>query len=125
MAKETAVTLFIGVDHTFTFEILNEAEDAAINVTGVTLSWMLKRNVNHDDADALLTKTTSAGITITGVYNAIVATNTQRVVVTIADSDTDAIKAGIWRYELKRMDAGNETIYAYGKLTLTRSVHHA
>jgi hypothetical protein len=123
MAKETAAELFIGTDHQFVFHILNDDEDAAIDITGWTLSWMVKKSLAHLDAAALLTKTTVSGITIAGVYSATPGSNLQRATVAIADTDTDAFTAGDRFYELKRMDAGADTILAYGTLTVKRGVH--
>lgn len=126
MALETATTLWIGTDATFVFSVLNVAQTAAINITGWSLSWMLKRRAGVADIDALLTKTVSGGgIVISGTYNSDPNINTQVATVTIADTDTDALSARINRYELKRMDAGVETILAYGDIELLRSVHHA
>lgn len=123
MSKETNVELFLGVDHQFEFTILNAGETAAIDVATWTLSWMLKRRWSDADAAKLLQKTSGSGITITGTFNATPGTNTQRVVVTIADEDTDALAQGKRYYELKRTDAGFETILAYGALTLKKGVH--
>lgn len=126
MAKETATTLFIGTDHQFKYHIQNDAETAALDVTGWALSWMIKRSKNHSDAEALLTKTTTGGgVVIAGTFNADPALNLQRATVSIFDTDTDGQPAGVRYYELKRMDAGSETILAYGELELLRSVHHA
>lgn len=125
MAKSTDAELFIGVDHQYPFTILNEAETAAIDITGWTLSWMVKRRLSHDDADAVITKTTVAGISIAGTYDADPDTNTQKATVTVEDGDTDGLSAGEYFYELKRTDSGFETILAYGGLTLVRSVHRS
>jgi hypothetical protein len=127
MAKEwIPQSLYIGADRTFTLEILNEPEDAAIDITGWTLTWLLKRSRHHLDAAALLSKTTGAGqIVISGVFNASPAVNTQRCVVTIADTDTDAFTPGMCVAEIKRMDAGFETPLASGALELKRGVVRA
>jgi hypothetical protein len=125
MAKETAATLFLGTDYEYPFTILNAAETAAINISGWTLSWMVKRKKTDTDANALLTKTTSSGITISGTWNTDPDVNTQVATVAVADTDTDTLPAGLGHYELKRTDAGSETVLAYGPLELKRSVHRA
>jgi hypothetical protein len=125
MAKETALELYLGTDHTFIHQCLNEDEDAVIEITGWALSWMIKRSRSQVDASAVLTKTTSSGIAISGTYNADPDVNTQLATVTIADTDTDALTAGSCIWELKRTDAGSETILGYGPITLIRSVHRS
>jgi hypothetical protein len=126
MAKQTAVSgddaLFQGEDHTFVFTILTEAETAAIDITGWTLSWMVKRNKSDADLSALLSKTTAAGIVISGVFNSAPATNTQIATVTVDDTDTTAIPEGLYHHELKRMDAGFETVLGYGIFELVQGV---
>lgn len=125
MAEETKVSLYIGTDFDYAFHILNEAKTQAIDITGWTLSWMLKRKATDEDVDALLVKTTTAGgVVIAGAFNATPGLNLQRATVTVQDTDTDALAAASCRFELKRMDAGVETVLADGPLTLKRSVHH-
>lgn len=126
MAKETADEAFIGTDFQRIFHILNEDEDEALDISGWTLSWMLKRKLSLADADALVTKTTGGGtVVISGTYNVTPGSNTQRATVTVNDTDTDAASAGIYYYELKRMDASLETVLAYGEFELLRGVHRA
>lgn len=116
--------MFLNTDRTEVFSILNITETAATNITGWALSWMLKRRQTDLDADALLTKTTAGGIAISGVFNSVPATNTQVATVTLAAADTKALPAGDWYFELKRTDAGFETVLAYGSFALVRGVHH-
>lgn len=123
MAKETALTLFIGTDHQFVFTILDDEEATAIDISGWTLSFMVKRKVTHPDGAALLTKTTSGGILITGTYDPDPSQSTQVAQVSIADTDTDPLTAGDRVWELKRMDAGAEAVLAYGDLALVQAVH--
>ena len=72
----------------------------------------------------ILSKKTAAGVTITGTYDASHAANTQRVVVTIADTETysDAevvlIPPKTYMYSLKRDDPGSEKTLVYGKFVL-------
>lgn len=123
MAKETAAEYFIGTDHQFVYEILNEGETAAINIASWTLSWMVKRRKSDADVDAVLTKTTTSGIAIDGTFNATPGTNTQVATVTVDDTDTLTLPPGSYYAELKRTDAGFETVLAYGVLTIKRGVH--
>ena len=126
MAKEwTPEALYLGADRTFTFHILNEAETAAINIASWSLTFMLKRTKNQLDAAALLTKTVGSGIAITGSFDSNPAVNTQRAVVTIADTDTDPLAPGMCIGEIKRMDAGFETPLALGPIELKRGVVRA
>lgn len=119
MAKETDQTLWIGTDFQFVFHIKNEAETAAVDITGWTLSWKVKRSVSHADSETVLSKTA----TVSGTFNSDPAVNTQRATVTIDDTDTDGLTAKTYRYELKRTDAGQETVLAYGALELKQPVH--
>jgi hypothetical protein len=96
------------------------------DVTGFSFAWVLK--ATPDASTALITKTTAAGgITITGVYNVAPLVNTQRVRVQLEDEDTygpDPTPAiivaapGTYHYALKRLNAGAETIYVWGKFRL-------
>lgn len=124
MAKETALSMFLDTDRTLVFTILDVTELIVTNITGWALSWMLKADKKDLDVRAALTKTTAAGIVISGTFNAVPATNTQVATVTLAAADTKPLAPGLWYYELKRTDAGFETVLAFGKFTLTRGVHH-
>lgn len=118
--------LVIGTDFAYPFHVKNEALETSINLTGFTLSWILKRSLSDTDANAALLKTTAnGGIAIAGTFNAAPASNTQRATVTIADTDTDALTPGLYHWELKRMDAGLETRLAYGRVLLVRGGHRA
>lgn len=115
---------YVGEDKLLSFTIYTStAKTAAKDITGWALSWKLRRK--KPDADpALLTKATGgSGITITGTFNADPALNTQRAVVTIADTDTDGLGAGSYWHELKRTDAGSETVLAQGIAVLKQPVH--
>lgn len=98
------------------------------DVSGWALAWVLRRKVNSEDPP-LIEKTISAGIEIVGTYDAAPGVNSQRVEVTLEDTDTydpDAnppvqIKAGSYVYALKRTDDGGETILAYGTFKLLQA----
>jgi hypothetical protein len=126
MSTETALRMFLGEDRALEYQIL-DADDATVakDVATWALSWMLKRRLSDVDASALVTKTSSSGITVAGSFDAVAATSTQRATVALADTDTDTLVAGLYFYELKRTDAGLETVLAYGRLSLSRGVHIA
>jgi len=124
MAKKTPAHIFLGEDRQFVFTILNQAETVVIDITGWALSWMVKRYKSDADLSAILTKTTGgAGIVISGVFNALPATNTQIATVTVADTDTATLTEELCHWELKRTDPGFETVLAYGTLELILAVH--
>lgn len=109
-AVQTHLMQFIGVDHQY---VCTEADGTAM--TGWTLSFMIKKRATDADAAALKTLTTAGGaIGISGA----VAT------VSVADTDTDSLDAGVYAWELKRTDTGAETVLGYGQFRLIRGVHH-
>jgi hypothetical protein len=92
------------------------------NVTGWTLSYLLKRSIGDADSDALISKTTSSGIALTTPASGIIT-------VTIDDTDTDTLldteaDAIFWQ-ELKRTNAGLEAVLSQGQVRLRRSVHRS
>lgn len=93
------------------------------DVTTWTFRWELRVKDTATGAP-ILSKTTAGGITITGTYDASHLANTQRVVVTIADTETysDAqevlIPPKTYVYSLKRDDSGSEKTLVYGKFVL-------
>lgn len=127
MAKEQPISgddaYFQGTDFTYPFTIKNGAETACVDITGWALSWMVKRYQSDADLSALVTKTTVAGIVISGVFNSVPATNTQIATVTVDDTDTTAIPEGLYHHELKRTDNGFETVLAFGAFALVQGVH--
>lgn len=127
MAKQTTLPpYYLGTDFAYVFEILNETETAALDIAGWALSFMVKTRRTDSDGAAILTATTALGsIVIAGVFDAVVATNTQRATVTIADTDFETAPAGSKYWELKRTDAGLETVLADGTVPFRRSVHRA
>ena len=125
MSKTTNLApLKIGSDHGYVFHVRNEDESESIDVAGWAISFMLKYRVSDLDAAALLTKTVAGGgIAIGGAYNSVPANNLQRVTVTIADTDTDALAPRVVEWELKRMDSNFETPLGDGVVELRRGVH--
>ena len=120
MAIEANVTasdqVFIGEDKSLTVTVYQADGKTLQDITGWTLSWMLKAALTDLDAQALITKTTSSGITL--------VTPTSGVcVVTLADTDTDGLDPGTYVHELKRTTAGSEGVLAYGTFVLRRGLH--
>lgn len=116
MADEQHITsdseFFLGEDKTLTFTVTGQ------NITGWSLSWMLKRKASDTDALAKITKTTADGIALTTPLSGICT-------VSVADTDTDSLRADIYWHELKRTDAGFETVLTYGTCELVQSVHRS
>ena len=124
MAKLQSISqLFIAADYVIKFTVYDPTETSIVDVTGMSLSWMLKKRLTHPDSAKLLAKTNGDGLTIDGVYNANPVVNTQRVVVTLKASDTINFKPRVIAHELKRMDVNFETVLSYGPATLERGVH--
>jgi hypothetical protein len=109
---------FTGEDKSLVFTVNQSDGSTAQDITGWSLSWMLKRAVADADADALITKTTGSGIALTTPASGICT-------VTIDDTDTDSLEPGTFRHELKRTGAGVETILSYGTAVLKRAVHRS
>jgi hypothetical protein len=109
---------FIGEDKILPITVYRDAAHSATqDITGWTLSWMLKRRSSDADASALLTKTTTTGGTVLTTPLSGLCT------VTIADTDTDALNPGSYHHELKRTDAGFETVLTHGTVLLKRALH--
>lgn len=116
---------FVGEDKLVEVTVLQADEVTPQDVSGWEFSWRLKRRETDLDADALVTKTSADGIVVTGVFNAAPALNTQRVVVAVADTDTDPLAPGLTYHELKRTTPGSETVLTFGTVHLLRGVHRA
>jgi hypothetical protein len=113
-----------GEDKTLRFTIYQQPPSVvprvAQDITGYALSFMIKRRRTNLDASALVTKTVAGGgITIVNGPGG-------RADVRLDDADIDDLVGGqLYHGELKRTDAGNETILASGTLILEQAVHHA
>jgi hypothetical protein len=108
---------FLGEDKILgPFTVYQQNKRTPQNITGWSISWMLKRDLDDLDVAAALTKTTAAGITLTTPTSGILN-------ITIADTDTDALEPGRYYHEVKRTDAGQETVLAIGVCVLKRGVH--
>jgi hypothetical protein len=115
--------LFAGEDKTLSYEVFAAEGETMEDVSSFTLQWELRpitvgKAPYRSQGETVVTKTTGDGITITGTYNADRATNTQRVIVMIADTDTEALAGGRYVCALKRMDAGLEAVLSHGTVEL-------
>lgn len=121
MAIETPLEYWLGTDQAFDFTIYrSKAKSQIRDITGYTLSFMVKRAKSDADASALFT----GSATISGTYAADPASNTQKATAQIADTDLPvSTTAGQVHWELKRTDAGAESVLAFGPLLLRRPVH--
>lgn len=86
------------------------------DVSGDTLEWTVRAGA-HEDAAALITKTTSAGITLADATNGIVD------VATIDDDTVDGagalrVQPGGYQHALKKTNAGAELVLAWGSAEL-------
>ncbi len=107
-----------GEDKSLVYTIYQSDETTPQDITGWTLSYTWKKHLSDPDASAVLTKTTSAGIVLTTPLSGICT-------VTIADTDTDALTARTYVHELKRTDAGSETVLTTGTVVLQQAVHRS
>ena len=120
MAKRTDIDYTIGSDAQFVFTVLSSDGATAQDMTGWSLSFMVKSGYEDLDGDALITNTSGV---LSGSFNSDPDVNTQVFTVTLADTDTDSLTPGKCVYELKRTNAGYEAPVAYGTFTLRRGVH--
>ena len=121
MAERSDITTdhnwFTGTDHVFEFTIYQADGITPQDITGWTLSWMLKRAEGDADSAAILTKTG-------GAVN-VVTPGSGRVDVTVADTDTVSIPGDSYFHELKRIDDQQESVESYGSAVLKQSLHRA
>lgn len=108
---------FTGEDKSIVFTI-TQANGTAQNITGWSLSWLVKRYATDPDVSAFITKTTAGGgIVLTTPLSGICT-------ITVTDDDVANISGGrSYVHELKRIDAGAETVLSYGPFKLQQSAH--
>lgn len=117
----TPLVYYLGTDWGYEFTVYtSNARTTCRDVTGYTTNFIIKRSLSDVDASALL----SLDGTVTGTFNSDPHANTQRVVVLIADTDTDTeITPGVAYWELKRTDDGSEEVLGRGEISLRRAAH--
>ncbi len=120
--------LFIGTAasvpmHVKDFDPPNGNTDGSVakDVAGWLMTFEVRKT--NSAGAILLTKTVGDGLTIAGTFNAVAASNAQRVTLalTAADLSTDAFgeDGGEFRYSLKRTDI--KAILAYGDFIVERA----
>ena len=109
---------FTGEDKTITATIYQADGTTPQNISGWSLSYLWKRAKTDTDAEAVLVKTTSGGIALTTPVSG-------ECTITIADTDTDGLVARQYWHELKRTDAGSETVLTTGTVELQQAAHRA
>jgi hypothetical protein len=108
--------LYTGEDKTLTITVYQADGATPQNITGWALSYRWKRKASDPDTAAVLTKTTASGIALTTPATGICT-------VTIDDTDTDNLAPQTYVHELKRTDAGSETVLTTGTVLLQRALH--
>lgn len=101
-------TLFVGEDKTFKLELLDTVS-IPVDMTGWDILFDVRKKDNSADP-AIFSKTAS----LTGSYNVVRASNTQRAVVVLTDTELNTVQAKTYRHSWKRMDDGSETVLAWG-----------
>lgn len=116
----TSEDWFVNEAKLLSFEIFSSDEVTMENVAAFGMQWVLRRGLEGDPI--VINKTTAgATITVTGVYNADMNTNTQRVNVLVPRTDTYRLQPGKYNHALKRVDSGNETVLSYGEVELKKA----
>ena len=106
MATEADVSWFVGEDKTLRFTVYQADGETVQNITGWTLEWAVRRFLGS--TDALLTKTTGSGISITDGPNGICE-------VSLARTDTDTLGRGGFYHALRRTNSGASTVLTFGE----------
>ncbi len=101
-------TLFVGEDKTLRCEVL-DVTDLPIDISSWTGVFDVRLKDNSPDP-AILSKIP----TVQGVYNVVRATNTQRWVVVLSDTEMNLFKAKTYRHSWKRTDTLSETVISRG-----------
>jgi hypothetical protein len=123
MAIERNITtnddFFLGEDKVLPDTIYQSDGITLQNVTGWTISFMVKKHATDLDADAKVTKTTAnGGIVLTAPLSGLIT-------ITLASADTASLPAGLYAYEVKRTDVFPKTVLTTGTLTLRQGVIRA
>lgn len=117
---------FIGEDKEIDFEILADdglaIDDPAKSPDDVA-TWIVVFSLRKLDTSSvpIIEKRTGSGVSVVGIYSSSRAANTQRIRVAIEDIDTDALKALTYRYGLKRLVAGGDSVLSFGNAMLQKA----
>lgn len=128
MAMEFNITasnkFFKGEDKFVDFTIFSIDEVTPLDMSGIPLSWSLKKTDKAADP-GIIDKNIGSGLTIIGIFSLIPASNTQRVRLTFVPADTAVVKAGVvYRHSLKRTDTPNNNILSYGSFVFLEATEH-
>lgn len=93
--------------------LYKDSNGAAINLTGYTAAMQLRQNYNSDDAVLTLT-TSNGGIVITG--------NLGKLVLSATATQTGALDAGYYVYDLEIASGGVVTRLFQGQITVAGEV---
>ena len=104
---------FTGKDKLLRFTVV-DSTGAAVDITGWAVTYVLVPVGSDANVVPMISKTVGSGITLTTPASGILT-------VTIADTDTDDTLGGTYYYELRRTDASNEDVLAYGTVELRQS----
>lgn len=122
MSETSAVAeglFFQGEDKVLVIGPVVDENGAGVDISGWALSYVLQRNAKS--TTPFLHKTTADDISITGTFNATLASNTQRIEIEFFDEETNEIAAKEYYHELKRTDADTETVLMRGAFVLSQS----
>ncbi len=115
---------FAGEDKVLEFEVLQADETTPEDVSAWTFAWAMRKKAS-DAGAPMLEQTTADGITVVGIYDATRELNTQRVRVALDADASRSLKAPyVYWHALKRTDAGNEAVLAFGQATLLAAATH-
>ncbi len=123
MGGSDAERIWIGTDWSKSWKVADLVTDStgatAKDVTGWAIRFDMRRS--RTSGDVLLAQ----DAVIAGTFDAILNTSTQKVTITIADTDisTDIAESngGTFYYSLKRTDDGSEAILKEGKIVIQRA----
>lgn len=105
----------IGEDRTINIDVNQSDGTTAQTMTGWALTWEL---LDRPKGTVLVSKTTGAGTITIGNGDG----TDDRAAITLADGDTESgtisTGAGNYWHVLRRTDAGNEAVIAYGRFVL-------
>lgn len=110
-AVQQDFTMWAGNKVTFQVTVTDE-DGAAVNISGFAISWVLRMYALA--TEDLVVKTVGAGVTLTNP--------TQGVFTVALDSEDTIDLAGNYYHEAARTDAGSETTYLTGTVTINPTI---
>ena len=120
--------VFIGMDLALRVQVVKR-DSAGVEVIEGDLTGRAYAFTLNDSPDGIrveFTKASGSGITLangdTAAYPAELTGANTVLVIAIADTDTDALEAKKYYFDVKRTDAGSETVVAFGSITFSRGI---